>query len=278
MTVTRETVLQVELDAAYGMHVQGWGRETGGVAVEVELDVAPDGTVTASGVPELVGHPVASGMRRLLAALPDATAEDRLLRRLLDDLPVLSRVGMQAALVDHPALPGLPGRMDLRGADQCSGWASDGTMLRQVAANDGVLVMRLTEPADRWEGLELPPLPAMATRRRRVLEVEPRDGVLHIAARFRDSYAVPDAVERGLHSYELTAELDGDGTVRRIDADGVTLPWPECWGTTDSAARLVGRSVLDVDTIARTDLVGLGTCTHLTDTLRTLKDAVALVS
>jgi hypothetical protein len=297
MTARRESFLEVHPGSGAGASVRGHARDevlsgTPRVVADVELavEVAPDGTIAGfdagslqDAMRPLVGTPSGSGFRRRLGELPRDTPDLQLAHRLADDLPILLRVAFQTAILDHPALAKPPGGMSLVGADQCEGWRSDGTMLRQIAAADGVLQMALTEPVDDtvgpWVGTALsglPPLPPMATRRRRRIDVVRRDGSLDVTASFRDSYADPDGVERGLHGYTVTAEIAPDGTVRTVDASGVVLPWPECWRATGSAQRLLGLTLPEVAETARTELVGRGTCTHLNDTLRALVDVAQL--
>lgn len=252
--------------------------------LDLRLDIAPDGTLRSLDGPAalhpLVGQSAGSGFRRRLAELPRDSADLRLAQRVLDDVPILLRVAFQTTILDHPALVRPPAAaMSLAGADQCEGWRSDGTMLQQIA-REGTLQMALTEPVDDstgpWSGGQRSVLPAMATRRRRRVEVRPEGDGLDVVAHFRDSYADPDGVERGLHGYAVTGRIAADGTVEALDATGVVLPWPECWRATASTERLLGLSLGDIDQAVKTGMVGLGTCTHLNDTLRALADVAEL--
>jgi hypothetical protein len=168
------------------------------------------------------------------------------------------------------------------GADQCEGWRSDGTLVARIIDSGGALTMGLGEPtsptSEIWPDSE--PLPAMATRRRRrvVLRRESSsDGLAPTVASvyFRDSYADPDGIERGLHSYRVQVEIDERGVIGAIDAQGLILPWPECWAAASNATVLRGAPVADIEARSKTDLIGLGTCTHLTDTLRSLRQVAA---
>jgi hypothetical protein len=286
-TTRRVSVLEVRLGPAGATTVRAEARdEVGGhriAEVDAQLDVAADSTLLgAEGLPELaplIGQSAASGFRRRLAEVPRDTARLRLAHRVLDDLPILLRVAFQTTILDHPALPRPAEAMSLAGADQCEGWRSDGTMLQQIA-REGTLQMALTEPVDDstgpWAAEQRDALPAMATRRRRRVDVVPADGGLDVTAHFRDSYADPDGVERGLHGYSLTARIAADGTIEGVDASGVVLPWPECWRATTSTDRLAGLHLRDLDQFAKTQLLGRGTCTHLNDTLRALADVAEL--
>jgi hypothetical protein len=284
--VRRRSVLEVRLGADGATSVHGLAQDTAREAVvdvDVRLDVAGDGTLLAvHGLAEyspLVGQSTGSGFRRRLADLPRDDARLRLAYRLLDDLPILLRVAFQTTILDHPALTRPRAAMSLAGADQCEGWRADGTMLAQIAAEGGILQMALTDPVDDSDGawgIGETPLPPMATRRRRRVDVIDSDGVLGVEAHFRDSYADPDGIERGLHGYTVHARVES-GKVAAVEATGVVLPWPECWRATDSAARLVGLPLSEVDALVKTGFVGRGTCTHLNDTLRALVDVAELM-
>ena len=54
------------------------------------------------------------------------------------------------------------------------------------------------------------------------------------------------------------------------------LPWEACPGEVASAQGVVGVALDDLAGVARTELVGVSTCTHLTSTLRSLADVQAL--
>jgi hypothetical protein len=292
MTVVRRlSVLEVHLREAGATTAHGLARdEVLGSQVVAEVDlhltIAADGTLTQLESPPdllpLVGQASGSGFRRRLHELPADTADRRLAHRVLDDLPILLRVAFQTAILDHPALARPPAAISLAGADQCEGWRSDGTMLAQIAEEGGVLQMALTAPVDDstgpWAVAEHTALPPMATRRRRLVEIHPRSDGLDLVAHFRDSYTDPDGIERGLHGYVVTGHVAADGTIEALLATGVVLPGPECWRATASTERLLGVSLRDVDQVAKTDLLGRGTCTHLNDTLRALADVAELAA
>jgi hypothetical protein len=240
----------------------------------------------------LRGSSALSGFRRRLAEQTDRTPGALLTHRLLDDLPILLRVAGQARLVEHPALirltpnpPPLAAGTQVPGADQCEGWRSDGTLVARIIDSGGALTMGLGEPTSPTSEIwpESEPLPAMATRRRRRVVLRRESSASGEAAAaptvatvyFRDSYADPDGVERGLHSYRVQVEIDDRGVIGAIDAQGLILPWPECWAAASNATVLRGASVTDIETRSKQDLVGRGTCTHLTDTLRSLRHVAA---
>jgi len=66
--------------------------------------------------------------------------------------------------------------------------------------------------------------------------------------------------------------------VVEVEADPRTLPWAECPDAALSAGRLQGQTAHDLRRWVRAELVGISTCTHLNDQLRSLEDVVALAS
>jgi hypothetical protein len=235
-----------------------------------------------------VSGSAASGFRRRLAEVSAAVPGSGLALRLLDDLPILLRVAGQAGIVEHPAIqpraaPAAPLPADSRipGTDQCEGWRSGGTLVKKIISSGGNLTMALAAPvpaeSQMWPACG--PLPAMATRRRRrvlLSNAETAGGPIGVQLYFRDSYADPAGIERGLHSYQVQAELAADGVIQQIDATGLILPWPECWSAAASAAGLRDVPVSQLPVRAKGQLLGRGTCTHLTDTLRRFEQVAAL--
>lgn len=288
--VRRTSLLEVQPGPPMSSRVHGWARDqrvtptpSAVAGCDLAVQVAPDGAITSLDAGPLqhvlgvlVGTPSGSGLRRRLDDLPTDTADLRCALRLLDDLPIITRVAMQTMLLEHPGVPPLDLPTSLAGADQCEGWRSDGTMVQQIRRRGGILTMALSEPVDDsigpWADAPLAPLPPLATRRRRSIDVTATTAGLEVEAHFRDSYADPDGVERGLHGYGVRASVDPDGTIADVSATAVVLPWPECWRATGSADRLVGRSLRELDQMARGELIGLGTCTHLNDTFRALRE------
>jgi hypothetical protein len=299
-----ETVIEVALDpdpAVPDVAVTGWASWRRG---DVELDqvdlvarMGADGALTLieltsafrdlSPFSTLTGTSATSGFRRRMREVHTSVPGSLLAHRLLDDMPITIRVSHQARIVDHPALTPAPIRgpraavrvaADVPGVDQCEGWQAGGKMVRQIIEGRGQLIMALGEPVQpgvaAWSPLPAPP--PMATRRRRRLELRDGPHGTDVTAFYRDSYSDPDGIERGLHSYGVRATVDDDGTVTDIDATGLILPWPECWGAPASASRLRGIAVGQATDISRTQLVGLGTCTHLTDMLSTFADIAEL--
>jgi hypothetical protein len=303
-----ETLLEVRPGAGRGARVTGWAewrpaqsragdsyslplRLTLEAIVDAEADLASL-ELSANGVrnptfDELIGAPASTGFRRRLSALPAGDPDSLFLRRLLDDLPIVLRIAGQAQLVDHPQIqsrpvmplsgrgPGLP---VVPGTDQCEGWRAGGTLVQQILDGAGTLTMALgsevTPGIADWS--PQPPPATMATRRRRRIELSSSATGTKVLSYFRDSYSDPDGVERGLHSYQIRAVISTEGVIDTIEATGLILPYPECWAAATSARALTGVSVRSADQTARSMLVGLGTCTHLTDALRTLDDIAVL--
>jgi hypothetical protein len=123
-----------------------------------------------------------------------------------------------------------------------------------------------------------------STRRRRRLDLlaggSAGDGRHHVDVHFRDSHR-GDAGEDEtvVHEYALTATLDaGAGHLVAITPAARVLPWQECPGALGSASRIEGVPLADIGPLVRRDLVGVTTCTHLNDTVRSLADLSALVT
>jgi hypothetical protein len=118
-----------------------------------------------------------------------------------------------------------------------------------------------------------------AVRRRRRLDLSPGDatGRHAVDVHFRDSHCGDDG-ESVVHEYTATATVDA--ATRRLLAltpKAQVLPWVECPGALASAARLVGATLDEVAGVVRRDLVGVSSCTHLNDTLRSLADLEPLL-
>ena len=89
-------------------------------SVEVALSVDDDLTITAfsasTGDLDLVGRPAGRGFRAAVQALARGSSAERLLRRLLWDVPIVAQVAGQTALLDHDAVnrPATPRRRGKR--------------------------------------------------------------------------------------------------------------------------------------------------------------------
>jgi hypothetical protein len=248
-------------------------------------------------VSRLVGTRVVGGFRRTLGELlPDERAGRTLTHLLLDDLPGAVLVSgytlLRAGVVGvGPAPVGGDGSAHMAHmADLCAGWAADGSMMDSIRAT-GVIPTPYGPPAPTVErpddGLswhEMAPLGLLATRRRRRLDLVPGDAAGHHAVdlHFRDSHRGGESDDGGGESvvHEYTATATVDARARRLLAltpRAQVLPWLECPGALASASRLVGATLDEVAGVVRRELVGVVSCTHLNDTLRSLADLDALL-
>jgi hypothetical protein len=123
------------------------------------------------------------------------------------------------------------------------------------------------------------PLPPVAMRRARRIDVWMESGAIHIDAMFRDTANDPGGIEVVQHEYQIEAVADATtGRLVRVVAEPRVLPYPECPTAAGNAGRLVGEPL---DTLRSTVLERLRAtdcCTHLNDALRSLADVPALVT
>lgn len=270
----------------------GTGRVLDRLAVAIEVEPRA-GTVTAvhesAGGPDLaglVGERTRGGFARRLAELLAGEAERRtLLYSALDDLSGALLVSGYPVL--HAGL--IPRSVELAEerarfqADVCIGWASGGPLLEGLR-RDGTTAVPAGPGAPDLDGDDplgwhaTAPLATHTVRRRRRLDVTgaPAAGAARrVGSHFRDSCALPDG-EMVMHEYLVDADVDGVGRIGRLSVQPRVLPWSECPGAVTSAQQLVGVTVAEIPRRVRAELVGPGTCTHLTSTLRCLADVEAL--
>jgi hypothetical protein len=62
-----------------------------------------------------------------------------------------------------------------------------------------------------------------------------------------------------------------------MTAQARVLPWMECPQAVASASRVAGMAIGELRGRVRRELVGVSTCTHLNDTLRSLDDVAVLI-
>ena len=268
----------------------------GHVLTSIRADPA-DGRVAA-----LAGSRASSGFRRAVEeALPGQREAGTILYQVLDDLPTALLVSGYATLAarSRPGAPAQPddrrppaggnhaAAMALQVVDMCSGWVDGGVMVSGL--NNGVAPYfegTLAPSIEGSGGQDEDPLgwhahealPPHAMRRRRRVDIWLEDGLARVEGFFRDSHVASDRVERVVHEYTVRATVDiGSRSFRQCDADFGSLPWPECPGALASAGRLVGVSVDGLRRRVRDELTGVGTCTHLNDTLRALEDVGTLI-
>ena len=272
----------------------------GAATLRIEAEGMGSPVVTISSDPDepalaaVAGTPLLAGFRRAAArAAPDHAAATTPLYRLLDDAPLAYLVSGHALMLDDPPAPSAgtaepgAGRRRHPTADLCAGWQSGGTLLSLLEENGtlphslGPAAPDLVVEEDPLAWHERPVLPARGTRRTRRLDVVPGgdDGPIRLDVHFRDSYADLDGVERSLHEYTLTAEIDPhSGVVLSAAAVPHALPWTECPQAAGSVDRLVGLDVRELPGLVRREFTGITTCTHLNDTMRSLADAWAVLS
>ena len=134
---------------------------------------------------------------------------------------------------------------------------------------------------DPWAWHELPALGPHDMRRLRRLDVMPgatADAPVEVEAYFRDSHMSPEGLETVVHEYTVTVLVDPTTeTVISSTAVAHSLPWVECIQAEDSGDRLAGRPLRGIRPNVREDLVGITTCTHLNDTLRSIEDVRAIL-
>jgi hypothetical protein len=279
----------------------------GHVLTSISADPADDR------VRRLAGRRASSGFRRAVEeALPGEREAGTILYQVLDDLPTALLVSGYATLAatitsgsaTHPvggrsgtspgnrpaevAPGGRPTGMALQVVDMCSGWVDGGVMVSGLNKGippyfEGTLAPGIESTGSLdddplgWHAHG--PLPPHSMRRRRRVDVWRDDDLAHVEGFFRDSHVAPDDVERVVHEYTVRATVDmGTRSFRTCHADFGSLPWPECPGALASAGRLVGVSVDGLRRRVRDEFTGVGTCTHLNDTLRALEDVSALIS
>ena len=182
-------------------------------------------------------------------------------------------------------------------ADISAGWANDATIM--VTIHDkGVIPTPAGPPAPTLEPAddpmawhEMDPLPPHGMRRRRRLDIvaptgdagclgdhEPGGARFELDAHFRDSYVDHAGAESVLHEYTVLGDIDSaERRVAQLTAAARVLPWTECPAAVASAGRLAGMPLAGLRPWVRQELVGVSTCTHLNDTLRSLADVDALL-
>ena len=239
----------------------------------VALRTDPPGLEAA--LAPLHGIPIRSGFRaNAVAALPDE--RDTPLGQLLDDLPVAALIAGYATMreVNRSDIEfhahGVADQM----RDLCSGWRDGGGLLSSVEDGGGVPLQPmvpapdLRHPDDPGGWHDLPPLPPLAMRRVRRIDVD-ADG--HVDAMFRDTYGEPDGTETVLHEYGVVAAVDLDTMeIREIAATPHVLPWEECPAAAGNVADLTHVPTPDLRAEVPARLTGIRSCTHLNDLLRSL--------
>ncbi len=174
---------------------------------------ATGGEIDAS---QLVGTIVGSGFRARIDPAMPATATGSPLFALLDELPVAAVISGYSRMYEagHDDQRGAAAQM----ADVCSGWRSEGLMIRSIKAT-GRMPVPFGPPAppaetgDELAWHHLPRIPVGGMRRRRLIDVTPDITGFEVFATFRDAHVNTDGIERVLHEYTLAATLGTDGRI-----------------------------------------------------------------
>lgn len=255
--------------------------------VEGEIFVSNQGKVTGTAidggdtqVPDLVGMPVARGWSKALAAvaLPDRTV----LSALLEDLAEAVRVSAYGLLREGLIGPTSTEQARLSAQaqqDVCVGWATGGELITNVLTTGRQAIPYGPEAAQGlvdspgWHSLGSP-TPGTFRRIRR-LDVTPAGDGLDVEAHFRDTYTSDDP-EMVIHEYLVGATVEAPSRLSWIEVEPRVLPWEACPGAIGSAQQVVGVDVHTLPELARHELRGPTTCTHLTSTLRSIADVAYL--
>src|SRR5262249_33710743 len=105
------------------------------------------------------------------------------------------------------------------------------------------------------------------------------DEPVAVEAYFRDSHMGDDGRETVIHEYTVEACVDSrTGAILTSSATAHTLPWVECIEAVASGERLAGLALTGLRPFVRGDFVGVTTCTHLNDTMRSIEDVRALLA
>ena len=94
----------------------------------------------------------------------------------------------------------------------------------------------------------------------------------------RDLVTAGDGTVRVTRTAGLSATVDRDTRwILESRATPRVLPWQECPGAAQSAARITGMTLPELHSRVRRELHGTDTCTHLNDLLRSIADAQPLL-
>jgi hypothetical protein len=249
--------------------------------VLVSLDTDPD-TPWAE---QMVGTRAGGGFRRHLDQVAPQDSGASLVRQLLEDLPAAALISGYASLRLARRLGSQPGELTPPGVldrmtDMCSGWRGGGTAIKSIASGRGVPIQDTPVAPDltgddplAWHSIPMLELDWM--RRRRLVDVDLDDdnSGARIWAMFRDTVGEEDGTEMVLHEYGISGRLvrDGDGMVlTALEADPRVLPFIECPAAASHVDTLVGKRLSDLPRIVPEVIIGIASCTHLNDLLRSM--------
>jgi len=246
----------------------------------LELKVASDGAVrwlevTGRRVSGLDGASATRRFRDAAAVVFPAERRGRtVLWTILDDLPAIVAVAMYGRVANGYTPPWVR-RGGPKKVDVCAGWRGDGSFVRQSVAN-GHQMLTIGPPAPPAVSRAPSPEP-LTIRRHRRLDVRSGDPVV-LDAFYRDTYTDATGTETVVHEYSMDVTVDpGTTTVASVDVHVGMLPYVECPLALASAQSAVGQPLATLRDVLKETLVGTSTCTHLTNMLRSLEDAVPLL-
>jgi hypothetical protein len=237
------------------------------------------------GLEVLVGQRAISGWRAATRQVVPAGLRSPL-GLLLDEVPIAVLLSFYAGLragtlvTEGPTVDTQGMSAHMRG--MCAGWATGATPMRSLDAGGGVPLPVLVQVPVESHGdpFGTEPRPALGVgclRRARRIDVTPGE-VTAVEATFRDSWHDLVDGEGVMHEYVLTADVDPDGIVLRLDAEPRVLPYGECPRAAAAPQLLVGQHVSTAATAMPEELAGTSSCTHLNDLLRALACVPALVA
>lgn len=232
---------------------------------------------------DLVDANLAGGFRKAAAGLT-AVEPGSVPALLLDDAPAAVFVSasspLRADIEQTGTMPVGTSRMVMpvvcvgRAGPAMSGARATGRPL----LGQGPPAGRLERDDDPFAWHEEPPLPVLAMRRRRRIDVWQEDDVVRVDSYFRDSRLDPDGTETSVHEYDVeVVATSGALRIAEITVRARTLPGPDCPGAVASAQDVVGTTLPELRATVRQRLRDSHSCTHLDDQLRALADAPFLL-
>jgi hypothetical protein len=245
------------------------------------------------GTDSLIGVSSSRKFRSLVdGVLPDERSIGTPLFFMLDDVPMLSRIGGVAWSQHRPPVFPQDGeaseqlnalRERIRtGPAVCSGLRPGGynaiSFERSIAWPHYFRIAGDLGSSDPWAWHDLDPAPNVCFRRRRRVDAWLGSDVIEVEAHYRDSVWGDQHAELALHEYTLVATIDP--TSNRLLSVAVAprvLPFPECPSASEHATDLVGMAVEAFRGSVDQSLRGLDCCTHLNDMLRGLAEVPAMV-
>ena len=162
----------------------------------------------------------------------------------------------------------------------CSGFRPGSSALEEVGSGHNVVpVPPLTDSTDPLAWHRFDPVPAVAMRRARRIDVWRQGNELVIDAMFRDTCWEPDGTEVAVHEYALAATADAaTGVVTTVTADPRVLPFAECPGAAPNASFIVGAPLAELRAAVLERIRATDCCTHLNDALRSLAEVPVLAA